>query len=243
MLRRAVICPSTPRAVATVALSVVQTESPVLSIVQTQQQSVSDLALVEECLAHPETAASEKAFRALVERYSGLVFNVVYKMTHQYELAEEITQEAFVKAYQHLSQFDRARSFKPWLLRIASNTAISALRKKTLVQVPLDTLLTDQGIELAEGETSLSFQRQLGNDSLSLLERKLAQDEALALLTQLDPKYRQILILRYSEELSYEEIAEVLAIPLNTVRTWIRRGLEKLKQQALKEQSNVGELS
>lgn len=215
---------------ATVTLSVVRTESFVLSntTIQASDIALPDIRLIEACLASADSAASEKSFRTLVERYSGLVFNVVYKMTHQYELAEEITQETFVKAFQHLSQFDRSRSFKPWLLRIASNTAISALRKKTVAQVPLD-VMSEQGIEVAEGENVLSMHRQLGDDSLTLLEKKMAQEEVLGLLEKLDPKYRQILILRYSEELSYEEIAEVLAIPLNTVRTWIRRGLEKLK--------------
>jgi len=164
-----------------------------------------------------------KAFARLVNRYLSIVFNTLYRMTQNHELSEEMTQEAFVKAYHHLDSFDLERgNFKPWILRIATNAAISELRKQAKV-VSLNAL--EETGSWGESE------HQVASDIESVLERQLSTEEVLQALQKLDVKYRQALILRYQNEFSYEEVAEAMNVPLNTVRTWIKRGLEKLKNE------------
>lgn len=176
----------------------------------------------------------DKAFRQLMTRYLPLVYNFIYRMTANHELSEEMTQEAFVKAYHNLKSFDRNRPFKPWLLRIASNTTVTALRKQSRV-VSLNALMEDAAFNEADYQERLDL--PAAEDTLVRLERKLSSEEVMKVLGTLDEKYRQVLILRYTQDLSYEEIAESLNIPLNTVRTWIKRGLDKLKNQVKELQS------
>lgn len=164
----------------------------------------------------------QKAFSKLVNRHLPMVYNYLYKMTQNHEISEEMAQEAFVKAYQNLKSFDASRAFKPWILRIASNAAISHMRKQARV-VSLNALEEDGAWGEAEHQTS--------EDVVVQLERKLSTEEVLKALGHLDEKYRQALLLRYQQELSYEEIAQALNIPINTVRTWIKRGMDKLKNE------------
>lgn len=161
-----------------------------------------------------------KAFRILVNRYLPLVYNYLYRMTQNHELSEEMVQEAFVKAYQNLKTFDQNRAFKPWLLRIATNATLSEMRKQRKI-VSLNALEDDGAWHEAD--------YQLTEDASMQLERQWTADEVQQAISQLDVKYRQVLTLRYQQDLSYEEIAEVTQTPLNTVRTWLKRGLEKLK--------------
>lgn len=174
-------------------------------------------------------AGQDKAFRQLVNRYLSLVFNFTYRMTQNHELSEEMTQETFVKAYNSLKSFDRARPFKPWLLRIASNSTITALRRQSKV-VSLSALMEENAWNEADYQERL-LDYPAVEDTLSRLERKLSSETVMKVLDTLDEKYRQVLVLRYTQDLSYEEISETLNIPLNTVRTWIKRGLDRLKSQ------------
>lgn len=164
----------------------------------------------------------EKAFSTLVNRYLSLVYNYLHRMTQNHEVSEEMAQEAFVKAYRNLKSFDRNRSFKPWILRIASNAAISHMRKQSRV-VSLNAMQEDGAWD--------ESQYQQAEDIVVQLERKLSSEEVMKALENLDEKYRQAILLRYQQELSYEEIAEALGIPLNTVRTWIKRGMDKLRNE------------
>lgn len=163
-----------------------------------------------------------KAFRQLVNRYLPIVYNHLYHLTQNHELSEEMSQEAFVKAYSHLKSFDRSRRFKPWILRIASNATMSELRKNKKV-LSLNAL-EEEGYWGEE-------QHQQEDDPLLRLERKLSSESVLKILDRMDPRYRQVLLLRYQNELSYDEIAKALDVPLNTVRTRIKRGISQLKTE------------
>ncbi len=158
-----------------------------------------------------------KAFRVLVNRYLPLVYNYSYRLSGSAEIAEEVSQEVFVKVYQHLKRFDQSKPLKPWLLRITSNATISILRKQSRV-VSLNTsldALVDEG-----KEPTIIEEHQA--------EMRVSNEQLFSAMAKIDPKYRQALLLRYSEEQTYEEIAETMNIPLNTVRTWLRRGRDKL---------------
>jgi RNA polymerase sigma-70 factor (ECF subfamily) len=182
-----------------------------------QFQQPSDSELIESSLL-----GNQKAFGQLVNRYLPQVYNFLYRMTQNADTSEEIAQEAFVKAFRNIKSFDRSRPFRPWILRIASNAAVSELRKQSKI-VSLNALEEDGAWSEAD--------HQKDEDIVVSLERKLSNEEVMKAMEQLDVKYRQVLLLRYQQELSYEEIAQALEIPLNTVRTWIKRGLEKLKNE------------
>ncbi|HEY9745750.1 MAG TPA: RNA polymerase sigma factor [Oculatellaceae cyanobacterium] len=162
----------------------------------------------------------QKAFRVLVNQYLPLVYNYLYRMTQNHELSEEMSQETFVKAYRNLKTFDCRRPFKPWLLRIAANATLSELRKQRKV-VSLNALQEDGGFN--------EMEHQVSEDMTLRLEQELDAHQVQQALNRLDEKYRNVLLLRYQQELSYEEIASAMQTPLNTVRTWLKRGLEKFK--------------
>lgn len=166
----------------------------------------------------------QDAFRQLVTRYQNIIYYVIYGMVAQKETAEELTQETLIKLYNKLSQFDEDRPLKPWLLRIASNTAISYLRKNSKL-VSLDAM-GDAGQWKESDHPPLYQTKEV--DEINRLNTKYKTQEVLETLNTLDPKFREALTLRYVEELSYEEIAQTMDIPINTVRTWIRRGRNKL---------------
>lgn len=165
-----------------------------------------------------------RAFRELISRYGQLVYNHSYRMTQNAEQSEEITQDVFMKVYRNLDKFDVRRPFRPWLMRIAANTSISMLRKnRNVVSI---TELEESGFDVADNEdTSLN------------VELKMSAEELLVLMQQLDARYRQALILRYCEDLPYEDIAAIMDVPLNTVRTWLKRGKERLAKLVTEKQS------
>lgn len=180
-------------------------------------------------LINRSVSGDAKAFRELVNRYSSLVYNYIYRMTQNVELTNDMTQEVFLKAHKHLRTFDANRPFKPWILRVASNTTLSELRRKSGNVVSLDALQEDAPGKEWGGETPES--KNPANEA----ETREMSKMVLQVLDQLEPNYRQALLLRYTEELSYEEISQAMEVPLNTVRTWIKRGRDKLKTLVLQK--------
>lgn len=185
---------------------------------QTTAQSISVIPREAE-LIQKAAAGNAKAFRLLVNQYLPIVYSYLYRMTQNHELSEEMAQEAFVKAYQNLKTFDSNRAFKPWILRIASNAMLSELRKQKN-SVSLNAMEEDG--QFGEVEARISASKEAESYALSSEELQQA-------LNKLDAKYRQVLLLRYQQDLSYEEIADTMQTPLNTVRTWLKRGVEKLR--------------
>jgi len=148
-------------------------------------------------------------FEVLVKRYSGVVYRLVYRLIGQEQEAQDITQETFIKAFQALASFNQELSFKPWLLKIALNTALSYQRRRKN---------KDNWQPLAD-----ELPAHQGNVSPTSIDVKQA-------LSQLPLNYRQVAILRGVEELSFREIAAILGINDATARTWFKRAKEKLKK-------------
>jgi RNA polymerase sigma-70 factor, ECF subfamily len=140
-------------------------------------------------------------FELLVRKYQSPVFNVLYRMLHQEEIAKEMAQEVFVKAYEHLDTFNFKNRFFSWIYRIAINTAISYRKKQQ------QYIFTDHyprfSIESAED-------RLLGKEKSALLHKAIGQ---------LKHKYKAVIVLRYFEQLSYAEIAGVLGISESKVKS------------------------
>ena len=162
-------------------------------------------------------------FTELVKRYEKRVVNYVYRITHRYEEAHDLAQEIFVKVFVALDRYDSKYQFSTWLFRIAQNTAIDALRKKSIVEVPIAKPATDDDSKDREfADTGVSPYRALKNKQLAS-----AIDRAVL---DLPPDYRELIRLRHFAELSYEEIASMKKLPLGTVKNKLFRARNMLKE-------------
>ncbi len=156
----------------------------------------------------------QEAFRVLVERYQGAVYNLAYRMLGDPQEAEDAAQEIFVRIYRQLAQYDSERKFSTWVLAIATNFCIDQLRRRRLQLVPLEQIVP------------WARAREAGPEGAAL-DRE-AQDEVQRLLRKLPEKYRAPLVLRYWQDLSCAEIAEVLKVPEGTVKTQLHRARKAL---------------
>jgi RNA polymerase sigma-70 factor (ECF subfamily) len=163
-------------------------------------------------------------FTELLKRYEKRVINYVYRITHRYEDAHDLTQEIFVKVYVALDRYDPKYQFSTWLFRIAQNSAIDALRKKSIAEVPIAPKAGDEdGKEREFADGGISPYRALKNKQLGF-----AIDEAVG---NLPPDYRELIQLRHFAELSYEEIASMKKLPLGTVKNKLFRARNLLKEE------------
>lgn len=157
-----------------------------------------------------------RAFSRLVEAYQRPVFNLTYRMLGNVEEAEDAAQEAFLRAYSRLGQYDPEMKFSTWLFSIANHYCIDRLRKRRATQISIDDNPVLQNLESEDPRP----------------ERQALQQEARievqALLDRLTPEYRTPLVLRYWEEMSYEEIAETMDVTVATVKSRLFRARQQL---------------
>jgi RNA polymerase sigma-70 factor, ECF subfamily len=155
-------------------------------------------------------------FGHLIDRYAAPLSRYGRRFLADRDDIDDVVQEVFVKTYEHLASFDTARSFKPWIYRIAHNVFVNALRRREKVGLSLDwdTLaalpLRDESVESEEERKNIRDLLERGMDKLSV-------------------KYREVLVLYYTEELSYKEISEILHLPLGTVCVRVKRAREALR--------------
>lgn len=162
------------------------------------------------------------AFEELVLEYEKKVYNVALRMLNNSEDAADMTQEAFIKAYNSLQSFRGDSKFSVWLYRIVSNVCLDFLRSKN--RRPTVSL----SVEDDDGEDA---QLDVADESQSpelLLDRKLTRDSVRRGLDSLPPDYRQILLLREIQGLSYDEIAQALSLEVGTVKSRIFRARKRL---------------
>lgn len=165
---------------------------------------------------------SEEAFRRLVKRYERPVFSLVVRMVKDRQLAEDLSQESFIKAYRALSSYDRRRKFSSWLFKIAHNATIDHLRRARLDTEPLERGSPDQPSERPQLEDPAALSPLHAAESADL-GRDL--DRAIAALRA---DYREVVELRFKQGLSYQEIAEIMELPMGTVKTNIHRARKEL---------------
>ncbi len=182
-----------------------------------EREQVDDRTLVARILEGDRDRFSE-----LVKRYERRMINYVYRITHRYEDAHDLTQDIFVKVYLALDRYDPKYQFSTWLFRIAQNSAIDALRKKSVSEVPLTRPNDDEdGKEREFADDGISPERALKNKQLSA-----AIEGAV---DSLPPDYRELIQLRHFAEMSYEEIAIMKKLPLGTVKNKLFRARNLLK--------------
>lgn len=165
----------------------------------------------------------QDAFTQLMSRYKDSIFFMVLKMVHSRDDAEDIAMESFGKAFNSIDKYDTKYAFSTWLFKIATHTCIDFMRKKKLDTTSIDkTNENDKGDEISI---------DIKSDALNPEEKMMKHQRAVSVrnvLVQLDPKYRILIELRYYEELSYDEIAEQLDLPLGTVKAQLFRAKDML---------------
>ena len=171
---------------------------------------------------------SEKAYRELLDRYQRPVFSLVYRMVRDRELAEDLTQETFVKVFNHLDRFNPKYKFSSWIFKIASNLAIDTLRKREPNTVSLDGSRHAQTAD--EIESSRITVESKDENPEEFLEAKELGQEIERAISKLRPEYRTAILLRHVEGRAYEEIAEIMSLPLGTVKTFIHRARGELRE-------------
>ncbi len=180
---------------------------------------IDDLAAVKETLA-----GDRHAFERLVVRHQSLIYNILVRMVTEPEVARDLTQDAFLKAFRGLKQFDQKqyKTVRPWLVKIATNSALDHLRRVKST-VSFEQIMNEEPhLEpLSPSDTSSDVERILFVEKLS---------QALALLPL---RYRQAFILRYQYEFSYDEISKAMKENENTVRTLLFRAKERLRKLIL----------
>lgn len=174
-------------------------------------EAMCDSALVELVLA-----GNQDAFSVLVERYKDAVQNLSYRMLSNTTEAEDVTQEAFVRAYTQLATYKPAHKFSTWLLSIASHLSIDQLRRRRFLTLPLEDV------------PFLEWMADIGAGPEQLAENREQQDEIQAYLQRLPSKYRAVIVLRYWYDFSYEEIASALNLTPGLVKARLHRARELL---------------
>lgn len=163
----------------------------------------------------------EHAYAELMKRYRRPVYHMILKMVRNVDDAEDLTIEAFAKAFKNLSRFKKDYTFSTWLFRIATNNTIDFIRKKKLETMSLDTSFKDDGGDAITIDVE-------GSDLNPMEEAIKSQKAELVrvFVDKLPPKYQRLVKLRYFDELSYEEIAEEIEAPLGTVKAQLHRARE-----------------
>jgi len=174
----------------------------------------------------------QEAFAQLVQRYQRRVFNLVYRMLQQYEEATEITQETFLAAWQGLPAFRGDARFPTWLYRIAYNCCLKQLELRKRDRALQIALQAEQVLQNANNE-------QRTDAELDACDRQALIREHLS---QLPAKYRIVLILRHLQDMTYEEMAEILTMPIGTIKTHLFRARNLLKErlQSLNREPDMG---
>jgi len=171
-------------------------------------------------------AGDDVSFEILVKRYLKMVYNFLYRLTGgDIDLANDLTQITFLKAWKNIKQFDQKKSFKTWLFTIAKNNARDNWKKKKTLSFSL--------FENSEGYNQLE---EVAEDTAlpdEILERIESAKELEEKLKKLSKKHETILLLRYKDDLSLSEIASTLNLPYNTVKSQHQRALNLLKKEFL----------
>ncbi|MDP4038546.1 MAG: RNA polymerase sigma factor [bacterium] len=158
-------------------------------------------------------AGDKEKYRLIMERYQTRLVNFIFAMTSDEDEANDIAQIAFIKAYKSLKNYNSKYKFSTWLYQIAINTAKTQLKKKR--PISLDEV----------GELST-------NENISLtLAKKDEHKLIVQAVNNLDDNYRLVVNMYYWQDLNYQQIADIMKVPLGTIKTWIARAKQKLKEQ------------
>ena len=165
---------------------------------------------------------NKDSFDEIVSRYLKLIYNFVYRLIGNEKEAEDISQIVFLKTWKNIKKYNTEKSFKTWIFSIAKNTCIDYLRKSK--DVPMSIFDNEDGGNILED--NLKDEEPKADEIFALAQNKKQVDIAL---TKLSIIQKEIIILKYVNEMSLSEIAEVINIPINTAKSHHRRALLKMK--------------
>ncbi len=190
------------------------------------------LQLDDSQLVRQTLSGDHKAYEALVRRYQKLVYNMLFQMVSSHETASDLTQETFMKAFRALSTFRQEAKFKPWLLRIASNSCFNLMRdNKNKDYESLEAMLEENPHSEPPGREDVELE----------VEWKLSHQMLNEALTNLPPRHRQVFMLRYQHDLAYEDIAEVTGEPVTTIKSLLFRIRETLRKNLATKMCDASE--
>jgi RNA polymerase sigma factor (sigma-70 family) len=194
-----------------------------------ESTAIDTVEMTEDVTLVRRTLAGDKdAFTVLVEKYKDPVYNVAYRMLGNATEAEDVAQEAFVRAYTQLRTYKEAHRFSTWLLSIASHLSIDQLRRRRFLALPLENVPFLEWIaDLGTGPEQAAVQGE-------------TSDEMQRLLQHIPLKYRSVLILRYWHDLSYEEIASALHLTPALVKARLHRARELVARQMKAQGIDLG---
>lgn len=170
---------------------------------------------------------SQAAYRELLERYQRPVFSIIYRMVRDREQAEDLAQETFVRVFHHIDRYDPRFKFSSWIFKIATNLTIDALRRREPNTISLDG--SRYATSDAEIEATTITVPSSDENPEERLEAKELGGEIEQAIGRLRPEYRAAILLRHVEGREYQEIAEIMGLPLGTVKTYLHRARIELR--------------
>ena len=198
------------------------------------QSHLSDKAQKDLRLVDAAIQGDQSAYAELMDRYRESIYYMMLKMVNNSDDADDLTIEAFGKAFNRLEQYSPSYAFSTWLFKIASNNCIDHIRKKRIKVTSMDTGITTDDGELVFIDTQ--------SNTLDPEETVMQKQKVMLmheLVSKLKPRYRILVEKRYFEELSYEEIAEELDLPLGTVKAQLFRARDFLANMISKTKDSI----
>lgn len=179
----------------------------------------------EERIIQRAKKGDRSAFAEMVDLYKDRVYHISYRMLGNRQEAEDVAQETFIRVYNNLENYDPNYKFSTWIYRIATNLSIDFIRRRK------QNFSLDADISGADG---LDWHDRLADTGKGPEEELLAdelQNEVQDAILDLNPKYRSVMVLRYIEDLSLQEISDSVQLPISTIKTRIHRGREALRKK------------
>src|ERR671912_259852 len=181
------------------------------------------IAVPDRDLVATAVSGVEGSFEELVRRYQRPISAYVYRMVGNYESALDLTQEIFIKVYSSLSRYRAEFKFSTWIYKIAHNAAVDHLRRTSTREQSLSVGTETDNYELPLESEGLTPEQES--------EREERRGEIENVVRSLPTAYRELIVLRHSQDLTYEEIVEVTGLPLGTVKNRLFRAREMMRQQ------------
>lgn len=175
----------------------------------------------------------QRAYAELMQRYKDSIYFMTLKMINNKDDAMDLTVETFGKAFENLDRYKPDFAFSTWLFRIATNNSIDFIRKKRLSVISMDSMVDDEGDDRP---------LQIKSDTLNPEESSIKKQQSKELkdiVDKLPSRYRTLIVLRYFDELSYEEIAQQLDLPLGTVKAQLFRARDLLSNVLNRRKKNL----
>ncbi|SNS03644.1 RNA polymerase, sigma subunit, SigW [Belliella buryatensis] len=193
-------------------------------------KALEDFDLIDQAVDQKD----QQAYAALMKRYKKAVYFMILKMIRDADDAEDLTMEAFAKAFKNLHKFKKDYTFSTWLFRIATNNTIDFIRKKKLKTMSLNTTLSDDG----GNSVTIDVEDDENNPQDEFIKSQRIE-MVRVFVDKLPAKYRKLVELRYFQELSYDEIAQELDKPLGTVKAQLHRSRELLFEIASGKEKHI----